>query len=179
MLLEPGKLCQLFMPAAVPGTFEELALPLMISATDFYARSEVVLQSGPLRPAIAASMAIPGLIRPVEIAGRILVDGAAVNPLPFEHLRGRADVVVAVDTSIGPVAPRGIPDPWESLFATIQIMGHAIVDEKLKTGAPAIVIRPNVGAFRLLDLLQASAILRAAEPAKAELKSKLAALLES
>jgi NTE family protein len=50
------------------------------------------------------------------------------------------------------------------------------VAEKLKAGAPAIVIRPNVGAFRLLDLLQASAILRAAEPSKAELKRQLAHL---
>jgi NTE family protein len=177
MLLEPGKFCDLFVPAAVPATFAELGLPLIVCATDFYARSEVVLQSGPLKRAIAASMAIPGLIRPVEIDGRVLVDGAAVNPLPFEHLRGRADIVVAVDTSIGAVAARGIPDPWEALFATIQIMGHAIVAEKLKAGAPDILIRPNVGAFRLLDLLQASAVLRAAEPAKAEVKAKLAELM--
>jgi NTE family protein len=116
-------------------------------------------------------------MRPVDVAGRVLVDGAAVNPLPFEHLRGRADLVIAVDTSIGPVAPRGIPDPWDALFATIQIMGHTIVAEKLKAAAPDLVIRPNVGAFRLLDFLQASAIMRAAEPSRAELKRKLGALL--
>jgi len=40
------------------------------------------------------------------------------------------------------------------------------------------VVRPRVGVFRALDFLQASAILRAAEPVKAELKEKLAALLE-
>jgi NTE family protein len=122
-------------------------------------------------------MAIPGLLRPVEVDGRILVDGGAVNPLPFDRLRGRADVIVAVDTSIGSMAPRGIPEPWDALFSTIQLMGQTIVAEKLKAGAPDIVIRPNVGTFRLLDFLQASAILRAAEPAKADLKSKLAALL--
>ena len=122
-------------------------------------------------------MTISGLIRPIEIDGRILVDGAAVNPLPFECLRGRADIVVAIDTSVGPTTPRGIPDPWEALFSTIQVMSHTIVAEKLKHGTPDVLIRPNVGAFRLLDFLQASAILRAAEPAKAELKQRLAEVM--
>ena len=58
---------------------------------------------------------------------------------------------------------------------------HAALDgvvEKLKRGAPDLIIRPKVGSFRTLDFLQASAILRASEPAKAELKEKLAALLD-
>jgi NTE family protein len=177
MLLEAEKFCQLFLPDRIPHRFDQLKTPLLIPTTDFYARNEVVFSAGPLRPVIAASMAIPGLLRPVELDGRVLVDGGAVNPLPFDHLRGRADVIVAIDTSIGPTAPRGIPEPWDALFSTIQLMGQTIVAEKLKAGAPDIVIRPNVGTFRLPDFLQASAILRAAEPAKAELKSKLVALL--
>jgi NTE family protein len=107
----------------------------------------------------------------------VLVDGAAVNPLPFDHLRGRADIVLAVDSNVGPTAPRGLPDPWESLFATLQVMSHAIVAEKLKHGAPDILLRPDVGSFRLLDFFQASAILRAAEPLKAQVKEQVAALL--
>ena len=50
--------------------------------------------------------------------------------------------------------------------------------EKIKRGAPDLIVRPKVGVFRALDFLQASAILRAAEPVKAELKEKLAALLD-
>ena len=57
-------------------------------------------------------------------------------------------------------------------------MGNAITAEKIKHGAPDLVVRPRVGTFRALDFLQASAILRASEPVKAELKEKLAALLE-
>jgi NTE family protein len=177
MLLEAERFCELFLPERIPQRFDQLQTPLLIPTTDFYARAEVLFDAGPLRPAIAASMAVPGLIRPVELDGRVLLDGAAVNPLPFDHLRGRADLVVAIDTSIGPTAPRGIPEPWDALFSTIQLMGQTIVAEKLKAGAPDIVIRPNVGTFRLPDFLQASAILRAAEPAKAELKSRLATLL--
>ena len=179
MLLDAEKFIAAFLPAAVPEDFSALAVPLVVPATDLYGRSEVVLASGPLKLAVAASMAVPGLLRPIERDGRVLVDGAAVNPLPFDHLRGRADVIVAVDSSAGPTPPRGIPDPWEGVFATLQVMAHTIVAEKLKHGAPDLLIRPNVGAFRMLDFFQASAILRAAEPVKAEVKQRLRAMIEA
>ena len=92
-------------------------------------------------------------------------------------LRGKADVILAVDVSGGLAEGQGVPDPWESLFATISVMSHTIVTEKLRSGAPDLVVRPNVGIFRMLDFFQASAILRAAEGAKAEVKERLGALL--
>jgi len=177
MLLDAQKLCAAFLPAAVPDDFAQLEIPLIVPATDLYGRSEVAFTAGPLKIAIAASMAVPGLVRPIEHDGRVLVDGAAVNPLPFEHLRERADVILAVDTTVGPIAPRGVPDPWENLFATLQVMSHTIVAEKLKHGAPDVLIRPELSAFRLLDFFHASAILRAAEPVKAQVKERVAALL--
>ncbi len=179
MLVDATKFCATFLPPMVPEDFADLAIPLTVVATDFYARREVAFSSGPLKAAIAASMALPGLVRPMEIEGRVLVDGAAVNPLPFDHLYGLADVIVAVDCAGGPSEPRGVPDPWEALFATINIMGQSIVAEKLKAGGPDLLIRPNVGTFRLLDFFRASAILRAAEPVKAEVKEKLGALLSA
>jgi len=178
MVMNAEKLAALFLPKRVPETFEELGAKLFVVTTDLYGRNEKVFARGPLHPAIAASMAIPGLIRPVEIGGCVLVDGAAVNPLPFECVRAEADIILAVDTSVGPSAPRGIPDPWDALFSTIQIMGHALVVEKLKHGAPEILIRPPVGTFRLLDFFKASAILRAAEAVKPQVKARLAELLQ-
>lgn len=177
MLLDAVRVTQQFLPDVMPETFEQLKIPLTVMATDLYGRCEYPIATGLLAPTIAASMAIPGLIRPVEIDGRILVDGAAANPLPFDQVRGRADIVLAVDTSIGPSQPRGIPDPWDALFSTIQLMGQTIVAEKLKYGAPDVLIRPNVSAFRLLDFLSASAILRAADAVKPEVKARLGELL--
>ena len=85
---------------------------------------------------------------------------------------------MAVDISGEPTDERrDIPNPWECLATTVLVMGSAITAEKLKHGAPDLIVRPKVGAFRTLDFLQASAILRASEPAKAELKAKLAGLL--
>jgi len=178
MLVDAEKLCAAFLPAEIPDDFAKLSIPLTVIATDLYGRCEVAFNSGALKPALAASMAIPGLVRPVELDGRVLVDGGAVNPLPFDHLRERADVIVAIDSSAEPVDNKGVPPPWDCLFATLQVMTHTIVGEKLRHGAPDILLRPNVGIFRMLDFFQTSAILRSAEPIKTELKSRLAELFE-
>jgi NTE family protein len=179
-LVDAEKFCQQFLPDKVPDDFGELEIPLTIIATDLYRRQQAVFSSGPLKPALAASIALPTVMRPVVVAGRVLIDGGATNPLPFEELRARADLVVAVDISGAPTEERrDIPNPWECLLATVLVMGNAITAEKIKHRAPDLVVRPRVGAFRALDFLQASAILRAAEPVKVELKEKLAALLES
>ena len=158
------KFCEHFLPAAMPEDFSELKIPLMVIASDLYRRQQVVLTSGPLRRAVAASMALPTVVRPISIDDRVLVDGGATNPLPFDQLRGRADVIVAVDISGEPNDERrDIPSPWEAILATILVMGQAIITEKLKHGAPDLIIRPNVGLFRTLDFFQASAILRVCE----------------
>jgi NTE family protein len=177
-LVDAEKFCAQFLPEGVPETFEELAIPLTVATSDLYRRCEVPFSSGPLKPALAASIALPGLMRPVVIGERVLIDGGATNPLPFDHLRGRADVVVAVDISGEPAEERrDLPNPWEALVITVLVMANAIVAEKLRHSAPDLMLRPNVGIFRTLDFGQASSILRAAEPVKAEVKEKLAKLL--
>ena len=177
-LVDAEKFCAQFLPESVPETFEELRIPLIVATSDLYRRCEVPIASGPLKSALAASIALPGLMRPVAIGERVLIDGGATNPLPFDHLRGRADVVVAVDISGEPAEERrDVPNPWEALVITVLVMANAIIDEKLKHSAPDLMLRPNVGIFRTLDFMQASAILRAAEPVKAEVKEKLAALI--
>ena len=178
MLLDAEKFCTQFLPKEVPEDFGALHIPLTIVASDLHRRQQVAFSSGPLRPPLAASMALPSLVRPVLFENMVLVDGGATNPLPFEHLRGHADVVVAVDISGEPSETRrDLPSPWECFLMTVLVMGSAITAEKLKHGAPDLVIRPNVGLFRTLDLFRASAVLRAAEAGKAEFKERLAALL--
>ena len=177
-LIDAEKFCAQFMPPEVPEEFGALQIPLIIFASDLYRRRQVPFSHGPLRPALAASIALPTVVRPVVIDDKVLIDGGATNPVPFDALREHADVVVAVDISGEPSDERrDIPNPWECLLTTVLVMGSAITAEKLKHGAPELMIRPNVGIFRTLDFFQASAILRAAEPAKAEIKEKLHALI--
>jgi NTE family protein len=177
-IIDAEKFCEQFLPQPFPEDFAGLQIPLTVMASDLYRRQQVAFSSGPLRPALAASIALPSLMRPVVIDGRVLVDGGATNPLPFDQLRGKADIVVAVDISGAPNDERrDIPNPWECLIATVLVMANAITVEKLKHSPPDLLVQPNVGHFRTLDFLQASAILRAAEPAKAEVRAALERLL--
>jgi NTE family protein len=176
--IDAEKFCAQFLPEAIPADFSELKIPLAVMATDLHRREEVPLIAGPLRSALAASIAIPGLLRPVAIDDRILIDGGTTNPLPFDRLRGSADRIVAVDVLTVPPAERvDIPGALESIIVTLNIMGSAIVAGKLAQGAPDLGIRPNVAIFRTLDFYQATAILRASEPAKTEVQERLGALL--
>lgn len=168
-----------FLAEIIPDRFDDLAIPLKVIATDLWAREEVVFAKGPLRPAVAASSAIPGLSRPVEFAGRVLIDGGTMNPLPFDHLRGVADIIVAVDiTRMAERKEHARPSTIESIVMSYYIMSNAIVSEKLKSSAPDILLRPKVHSFGALDFARPTPILRAAEPIKEELKQKLGALLD-
>jgi NTE family protein len=81
-----------------PATFEELALPLRVVATDLDSGDEVVFARGPLVPALLASAALPGLFPPVEHDGRRLVDGAVVDTVPLWHaLSGPVDRVYVLN----------------------------------------------------------------------------------
>jgi len=76
---------------------EDLPIPYTAVATDIGARREVWFQSGPLDVAIRASIAIPGMITPIMVNGRLLVDGAVLNPVPMEPVTAvDADFTMAV-----------------------------------------------------------------------------------
>jgi len=174
VMLDSQTCLDLFWPDKVPDHFSQLSTALYVVATDFHACSEVVFSTGVLAPAVASSMAIPGLFRPVEFAGRVLVDGGAVNPLPYDLLFDRADIVVAVDVTFGGrMRVRRMPTPFGAMFGTAQIMQGAITAQKIKMRPPDILLRPPVQRFSVLDFLRAGQILRAAEFAKDDLKRAL------
>jgi len=177
--LDAAAIAEEFLPEQVPQHFEDLRIPLYVVTTDVWNRVERVLHSGPLRSAVAGSMAIPGVLHPVLHDTRLLIDGGAVNPLPFDTLRHTADIVVAVDITRSIECAEGtIPSPLEALFLALDIMTHTIVSGRLQTSTPDILLRPNVGVFGSLDFLRAAEILKSSEPIKEELKRRLSELLE-
>src|SRR5258708_30776560 len=89
-LVDAEKFCQQFLPAKLPDEFADLEIPLTIIATALYRRQQVVFSSGALKPALAASIALPAVMRPVVIADPILTDGGGTNPPPFQELCGGA-----------------------------------------------------------------------------------------
>lgn len=173
--LAPGALLDLILPDGVPHAFEDLPIPLRVVASDFYAIEAKVFASGALRPAVAASMALPAVFEPVLIDGRSLIDGGLTNPLPFDLIAGEADIVVAIDVSGSTVPSPSRPHPTalEALFAAPFLFERAIVREKLKSHQPDIYIDAGTGHFQALEFLKLPEILAAAERAKDDLREKL------
>jgi NTE family protein len=180
VLIDGERLLDLFWPDAVPDRFEELKTPFAALACDYHLHCEVMLREGPLTPAVAASLAIPGLVRPVVLGGQVLIDGGAINPLPYDRLLAPGRIVMAVDTSAPTtVSDARIPEPLEAMVGVSQILTRTIVQRMIERQPPDILIRAGVDAVGGLDFFKAPAILEAAEPVKDEVKRRLGALLEA
>jgi NTE family protein len=158
--------------------FSDLKLPCKVVAADFWDRSEVVFDAGPLLPAISASMAVPGLFVPVEHQGKLLVDGGVVNPVPFDVLPQSCKIKVAVDVfSKKPPKHEGRPGYLEILFNSIEIMQQAILCQKLGLSPPEVFIQTDIREVKMLQFYKAQEIYAQAEPAKEDLKQSLGDLL--
>lgn len=98
-LIEGRKVFQFFDQHMADLSFEQLHKPFAAVATDLETGREIWLQHGHLAPAVRASLSIPGLFTPYRSqAGRILVDGGLVNPVPVTLCRAMgADLVIAVN----------------------------------------------------------------------------------
>ncbi|WP_409561000.1 patatin-like phospholipase family protein [Hyphomicrobium sp. MC8b] len=178
-ILDPLAVLDMILPNDVKETFDQCEIPLKIVASDFYDQEQKVFTDGRLRPAVAASMALPVIFQPVIQEGRALIDGGLTNPLPFDLLLPEADIVVAIDVSGAPVPdPRRVaPTAFSALFSSAFLFERTIIKEKLKTRQPDILIYSGTSQFQVLDFLKCDDILTAAEPAKERLKQQLSRVL--
>jgi NTE family protein len=138
-----------FLPDGFPDDFAELTIPFHAVATDFYAWKEVVFSSGPLRPAIAASLAIPSLFRPVNVEGRYYIDGGVTDPLPLGLIAGRCDVLIGIDVHRTPelLDPSNEPSITDSAVVATEIMSQKLVDATVFKYPPDVYVRAEVGPF--------------------------------
>lgn len=172
--LDAEQVVAAFLPPDLPERIEALSVPFIAVAADFYEWSTAALAEGDLRRAIAASIAIPVVFKPVIVDGRVMIDGGTVNPLPFDLIRDRADITIAVDIVGGPKGdPSRRPRTSDVSFGATQIMLQTITREKLRHSAPDILLRPNIDVFRIFDFLKVHAILKASEPMKDDLRRQL------
>lgn len=181
MQFDAGKVVHHFIGAHIPETFEELKIPLTLVATDFFRCREARMESGALHAAVAASIAIPALFKPVLLGERVMVDGGLVNPLPFDALPEDIDIVIASDVVGSPMPRKGktIPGAGDAVFGATQILMQSITLEKLKTRQPDILVKPDIAGFRVLDFMKTAKILAAAEPMREMVKRRISAAIET
>ncbi|MGV0795184.1 patatin-like phospholipase family protein [Mycolicibacterium sp. XJ1819] len=164
---------------------EELPIPYTAVTTDLIAGKSVWLQRGPVDAAIRASIAIPGVIAPHVLDGRLLADGGILDPLPMAPIAAvNADVTIAVSLAGSESGGREQPvdsEPraerlakmWRStaaLFDTNAVLGrfgsgadggdeHGSSDDELVDSSKEASV-PRLGSFevmnRTIDIAQAA-----------------------
>jgi NTE family protein len=143
-------------------TFEELRIPLAVTATDFKTGGGAVFTSGPIIDPVRASCAYPGMFLPVEIDGRCLVDGMLSYPVPSLPLRNLGvDRVLAVHLKgqwSKSCAPRHFFDVIGQSFAIAQDMMSPVWRK-----AADLVIEPDVAGFDYDDFKRAGELIRVGE----------------
>jgi len=157
--------------------FSELQIPLRVVATDFWTAEKVVISEGDLMQAVRASMALPGVFLPVEKDGRVLIDGGAVDPLPYDLLDD-CDLLVAVDVMGLMNDPEGEPpNLFRAISGTFDIMQKSIIAGNIAARPPDIYIQPRITNVNILDFFKLETIYEQSRPAQEELRRRLEELL--
>ncbi|HVB34422.1 MAG TPA: patatin-like phospholipase family protein [Patescibacteria group bacterium] len=158
--------------------FEELRIPLTIVATDLLTTEPVYFTKGEIGPALCASCAYPGLFRPVEQDGHLLVDGFLAAPVPVKAVREMgADFVIGVNLSSISREERPT-NLFEIVSQAFSVLTH--YSEAAWGPLTDLVIEPDVSAFRWDDFPKTPELIAAGERAAREaLPQILAALQQS
>lgn len=145
-------------------TFEELRIPLAVAATDIITGEPAVFTSGDLVDPVRASCAYPGMFLPVNINGRLLVDGLLGHGVPSTPLRDMgAERVIAIYLSAHWVKPKG-PRHVFDLIGQCFSIAQAKMCGPWKA-ASDVVVEPAIGEFGYDDFNLAPDLIRAGEVA--------------
>lgn len=126
--------------------FNDLPVPFACVAADLSTGQPVVLDEGILPIAMRATMAIPGVFAPVDLDGRVLVDGGIINNFPVDVAREKgADIVIGVDIQNDDPGPENLRSIPQVLNQMIGLMGR---ETYLKNVADVdILIKPDVSEY--------------------------------
>ena len=169
-----------FLPEQIKDDFSQLDIDLQVVATDFYGQKEVVITEGNVSDAVAASIALPAVFRPVKRQGAALVDGGLVNAVPFELLFDKVDIIIAVDVVGGPLpSDDDAPSRMEVLSGASQLMMQTATRWKCEKRAPEVMIVPPVNGISVLDFMRASSIVERTASVREVTKQKVTAALDA
>ncbi|UJQ95869.1 patatin-like phospholipase family protein [Mariluticola halotolerans] len=181
MQLDALQITRAFLPPGFTDDFRDLRTPLYIIATDFRSWHQAVFHSGPIVPAIAGSIAIPSLFKPVEFDGRLLVDGGVVNPMPLDAVAADTDILIGIDVNGDPPehATTRIPSAIDLTLGSAQIMMHSLIAHYIAAYPPDIYIRPHVSAFGAYEYWRVREIVEAGARDKERFKRLLGEKVEA
>lgn len=138
---------QLTLPSALVDDFDRLNIPYRAVATDVASGERIVLSKGNIAEAMRASMAFPGLFAPVEMDGRLLVDGGVTENFPVETARkAGAKVLIAVNIGTPPAGKEKLTSLLKILNQVTSAATTRNVEEsKAAIGPQDVFIEPDLG----------------------------------
>jgi len=158
--------------------FSKLPIPFSCIATDIEKGEQVLLDRGYLAQAMLASSAFPSLFSPVEIDGKLLIDGGVINNYPVEEIRKMgADVVIGVDVQDDLKDRNSLKDATRIL---VQITNLSMIKEmKEKLELTDIYIKPDVSSYGIISFDQGREIIKKGEEAAFPLYEEIKKLADS
>lgn len=158
--------------------FDKLPIPFRAVATDIASGEKVVFRRGHLPQVIRASMSIPAVFAPVELDGRLLVDGGMVDNIPLDIVREMGvDVAIVVDIGTPLRNRKQLATVVDVLNQSITLMTRRNSEEQLAAlGRNDILIQPPLASFGVTDFGRAPDMVEAGYRATQVLEGRLAAL---
>lgn len=155
--------------------FDKLPIPFVCIATDIETGEKVVLKNGILPKAVLASGAFPSLYTPVEIDGRLLVDGGVTDNYPIEEVRKMgADIIIGVDVQEGLKDRNNLGGASGVL---VQITNFNMIEKMdAKRKATDIYIKPDIKGYSVISFDLGKEIIKKGEEAAFSVYEKIAKL---
>ena len=139
--------------------FDKLPIPFLCIATDVETGEQIVLDEGILAQAIIASGALPTLYSPVEINGRLFIDGGVVNNYPVEELKNRGvDFIIGIDVQDGLKNREQLKD----VTAVLAQINNFSMIEKMegKRNLTNIYIKPDIKGYSVVSFDKGKEIIK-------------------
>lgn len=158
--------------------FDKLPIPFRAVATDIASGEKVVFRRGHLPQVIRASMSIPAVFAPVELEGRLLVDGGMVDNIPLDVAREMGvDLAIVVDIGTPLRDRKQLATVVDVLNQSITLMTRRNSEEQLANlHRDDILIQPQLAAFGVTDFGRAQDMIDAGYRATRLLGTRLAVL---
>jgi NTE family protein len=169
---------QLCAPVYNIRDFSKFNIPFLCNATDIETGKEVVFRSGYLPDALRATMSIPSLFDPIELNGKLLVDGGLVNNFPADRLREMgADIIIGVDVGF----QNYTKDQLNSMFRIIEqaLFFYGQSNAQHNAQLCNVLIKPSLVPYNAASFNYADSIIAIGEAAARKVLPRLKAIADS
>lgn len=156
-------------------TFDQLRIPLYVVATDLISGEEIVFDRGPVAEAMRASMSVIGVLEPARVAGRFLIDGGSVNPVPTQLLADKGISIILASNVIPGLEERlhrrelkregKLPNVVSIVMGAMEIMESEII--KSRMGPVDVLIQPDIARYGTMEYDKVYEIIQRGEEAAA------------